>query len=258
MLREDFAVPIAVPGVHKNLTKKHMDVLSIAGSADVGPVELDEFGVFYLCGHSSAWSTEESPSFQYQGYDEAYDSSLIAELSEDIFHDAKPENSFELEPQIPSYVTQSSPVKVTASSLPDSDILPPTSIISCDAPGKKPRLIVPVIPSLTEESTMTPPPLSSVVIMTEPAPPGGPCALLNIFVLDPVAVKRRRGGRTAKEYRRSLAIPRYKQKRPRRDWVKARSPMYESRSTAASSRRREGGKFTAASSGWLSASDVFS
>jgi len=90
-----------------------------------------------------------------------------------------------------------------------------------------------------------------------PPPPGGPGALLNVFELDPVKIQQRRGGLSAREYRRSKAIPRYLKKRETRDWNKARAPMYKSRTSAASSRQRRGGKFTSAPSGWRSAVEIW-
>jgi len=91
----------------------------------------------------------------------------------------------------------------------------------------------------------------------ELVPPGGPAALSNVFKLDdPAAALLRRGGLTAREYRCSVAIPLYKKKRNTRDWAKAKAAMYKSRTAAASSRRRVGGKFTSAPSGWKSAEDI--
>lgn len=78
----------------------------------------------------------------------------------------------------------------------------------------------------------------------EPAPPGGRAGELNLFTFDSAAVQRRRGGLSAREYRRTRAIPKFLEKRTRRDWN--RQPMYESRTHAASSRQRVGGRFTSA------------
>jgi len=113
--------------------------------------------------------------------------------------------------------------------------------------AKKARLVVPSIPEVVPGNAVEP----------EPVPPGGPAALSNVFKLvDPATALRRRGGLTAREYRRSVAIPLYKKKRNTRDWTKAKAAMYKSRTAAASSRRRVGGKFTSAPSGWKSAEDI--
>lgn len=130
-------------------------------------------------------------------------------------------------------------------------------------PRKKRRLFAPSIPDLCDER----PPVQMVapslgderlrVVEEVVLPPGGVGALLNSFKLDPAEASRRRGGLSASEYRRIKAIPRYKNKRGIRNWAKARAPMYKSRTTAASSRRREGGKFTSGPSGWRSATEIF-
>lgn len=130
-------------------------------------------------------------------------------------------------------------------------------------PHKKRRLFAPSIPDLCDErppAQMVAPSLGDErprVVEEVVLPPGGVGALLNSFKLDLAEASRRRGGLSASEYRRTKAIPRYKNKRGTRNWAKARAPMYKSRTTAASSRRREGGKFTSGPSGWRSAAEIF-
>lgn len=64
--------------------------------------------------------------------------------------------------------------------------------------------------------------------------------------------------KSAKEYRKHVAIPRYLRKRASRDWKKAAAPLYPSRTAAASRRKRENGQFMEHKTEWVSVGDYSS
>lgn len=121
--------------------------------------------------------------------------------------------------------------------------------------GKKRKFSVPTIPSDDVATGLDPESAEVPSLPLDPEPPkldfGG-----SMGDRDSIRVMLRRGGLTAKEYRRNEAIPRYLAKRATRNWTKAKSAMYESRTAAASSRRRVKGQFSTTPNMWRSFAEL--
>lgn len=160
---------------------------------------------------------------------------------------------------------------------PDPDPAPaPTATANLAGPWKKRKFTIPSVPTLAVPEVAEPdvkPDVKPDVAAADVAPTVGVCdapvACEPPCVLPPVAsaggaldrkdsirVLLRRGGLSAREYRRLEAIPRFLKKRGRRDWTKAKAAMYRSRTAAASSRRRVKGQFSTTPNMWRSFADI--